>query len=222
MIDINNLCFSYTGKKPYILNDVTFNIPKGSYVSIVGDNGSCKTTLMKLILGLLKPTLGSITINSSKKGYVPQRLDSFNSEFPITVFETLFCHSKLCNKNITDINSALQAVNMASFKDNLLGNLSGGQQQKILIARALLSNPEVIFLDEPSTGIDANSQKDLYNIISNLNKKSKITILSIEHNIKVALDYSTHILKLNSGKATLYTVDEFKKENNNYDLNKAI
>ncbi|WP_294166834.1 metal ABC transporter ATP-binding protein, partial [uncultured Clostridium sp.] len=165
MIDIKNLCFSYTNKPPYILNDISLNLPKGIYLSIVGENGSCKTTLIKLILGLLKPTSGSIEIDSNSIGYVPQRLDSFNSQFPITVKEVLSCHKKTLKNNSIDIDSILKDVNMLDFKNRLLGMLSGGQQQRVLIARALMGNPDIIILDEPSTGVDENNQKEIYNIL---------------------------------------------------------
>ena len=211
MIDIKNLCFSYTNKPPFILNDINLHIPKGCYLSIVGENGSCKTTLVKLILGLLKPTSGSIEVNSNSIGYVPQRLDSFNSQFPITVNEVLTCHKKTLKNNKTSVDSVLEAVNMSDFKNRLLGMLSGGQQQRILIARALLSNSEIIILDEPSTGVDEFNQKDIYSILKKLNKENKKTIISIEHNMDIALNNSTHILKIENANIKLFTTDEFKK-----------
>lgn len=209
MIDIKNLCFSYTNKPPYILNDISLNLPKGIYLSIVGENGSCKTTLIKLILGLLKPTSGSIEIDSNSIGYVPQRLDSFNSQFPITVKEVLSCHKKTLKNNSIDIDSILKDVNMLDFKNRLLGMLSGGQQQRVLIARALMGNPDIIILDEPSTGVDENNQKEIYNILKKLNKENKKTIISIEHNLDIAINNSTHILRIENASTRLFTVNEF-------------
>lgn len=210
MINIKNLSFSYDNKSPELLKDINLNIDKGIYLSIVGENGSCKTTLIKLILGILKPNKGSIEINSELIGYVPQRLDSFNSQFPITVKEVLNCHKKtLKDKNI-DIDSILKQVNMENFKDRLLGMLSGGQQQRILISRALMGNPDIIILDEPSSGVDEVNQKEIYRILKSLNREKNKTIISIEHNIDVALANSTHILKVNKGSMNLYTVEEYK------------
>ena len=209
MIDIKNLCFSYTNKPPYILNDISLNLPNGIYLSIVGENGSCKTTLIKLILGLLKPTSGSIEIDSNSIGYVPQRLDSFNSQFPITVKEVLSCHKKTLKNNSIDIDSILKDVNMLDFKNRLLGMLSGGQQQRVLIARALMGNPDIIILDEPSTGVDENNQKEIYNILKKLNKENKKTIISIEHNLDIAINNSTHILRIENASTRLFTVNEF-------------
>ncbi|ATD56192.1 metal ABC transporter ATP-binding protein [Clostridium chauvoei] len=214
MININNLCFSYTNKTPYLLNNVNLSIPKGAYISVVGENGSCKTTLIKLILGLLSPTSGSIEIETNSIGYVPQRLDSFNSQFPITVTEVLECHVKTLKNKNSNITSALKQVNMYDFKNSLLGNLSGGQQQRILIARSLMGNPEVIILDEPSTGVDENNQKEIYGILNKLNQFDHKTIISIEHNINIALKYSTHILKVHNGTVKLYTVKDYIKFRN--------
>lgn len=210
MINIKNLSFSYDSKSPEILKDVNLNINKGIYLSIVGENGSCKTTLIKLILGILKPNKGSIKINSELIGYVPQRLDSFNSQFPITVNEVLSCHKKTLKDKTINIDSILKQVNMEDFKDRLLGMLSGGQQQRILISRALMGNPDIIILDEPSSGVDEGNQKEIYKILKSLNREKNKTIISIEHNIDVALANSTHILKVDKGSMVLYTVEEYK------------
>ena len=215
MIEIKKLCFSYTNKAPYLLKDINLNLPKGVYLSIVGENGSCKTTLIKLILGLLKPTSGNIDINSKSIGYVPQRLDSFNSQFPITVKEVLSSHKKTIKNNLIDIDSVLKDVNMLSFKNRLLGMLSGGQQQRVLIARALMGNPDIIILDEPSTGVDEANQKEIYNILKKLNKEDNKTIISIEHNLDIAMNNSTHILKIENAEINLFTVNEFKEYRKN-------
>ena len=223
MINIKDLCFSYSNKPPYLLKDINLNIPQGIYLSIVGENGSCKTTLIKLILGLLKPTSGSIEVQSNSIGYVPQRLDSFNSQFPITVKEVLSCHKKGLKNNNINISSMLETVNMKDYEARLLGMLSGGQQQRVLIARALMGNPDIIILDEPSTGVDEANQIEIYNILKKLNQLDKKTIISIEHNIDIALNNSTHILKVDNGNITLFTVDEYKNfRNNNLKLNDAI
>lgn len=211
MISIKNLCFSYT-KNQELLNNINLEIPDGIYLSILGENGSCKSTLIKLILGLLKPCSGSISISSNKISYVPQRLDNFNPDFPITVKEVLSTHAKAVGiKNSKSIRESLNKVNMKDFEKSLIGNLSGGQQQRIFIARALIGNPDLIILDEPSTGVDEKSQNEIYPILQNLNKDFGKTIISVEHNTKVALKYSTHILKIHDGTLTLYTKSEFIK-----------
>ena len=166
MIQINNLYFSYTKSAPCTLNNIDLTINDGEYISILGENGCGKSTLIKLILNILSPTEGTI-INSSKRiGYVPQKSDDFNSQFPITVYEMLNCYRKILKiKDKTVINKSLEMVNMLNFKNALIGTLSGGQFQKILITRALIGNPSLLILDEPSTGVDINSQTDIYGFI---------------------------------------------------------
>ena len=211
MITIKNLSFSYT-KGNDLLKDINLHIPKGIYLSILGENGSCKSTLIKLILGILKPDSGLITLASNKISYVSQKLDNFNAEFPITVKEVLSCHAKTVGiKNSKSIQDSLQKVNMNEFSNNLIGNLSGGQQQRIFIARALLGNPDLIILDEPSTGVDEKSQSEIYPLLQTLNKDLGKTIISVEHNTKIALKYSTHILKIENGTLKLFTKEDFIK-----------
>lgn len=207
MIDIKNLSFSYNNSKDYILKDINLKIDKGEYVSIIGENGTGKTTLVKLILKLLKPTTGSISINTNNVSYVCQKIDSFNSGFPITVYEVLDIQRKVLKiKDKSTILNALSSVNMLNYKDSLIGSLSGGQQQKILIARAIMSKSDLIILDEPSTALDEKSIEDLYTIIKHLNKHHNITILSIEHNIDNALKVSSQILHVKDGLVKLHSV----------------
>ena len=154
----------------------------------------------------------SIELSTNSIGYVPQRLDSFNSQFPITVKEVLKTHKNTLNLDKTiDISSVLDAVNMQSFNNKLLGMLSGGQQQRVLIARALIGNPDLLILDEPSTGVDFMNQQEIYGILKKLNKENKKTIISIEHNIDIALKNSTHILKVENGNIKLFTVNEYRE-----------
>ena len=215
MIDIKNLSFGYEKNAPLLIKDLNLHIPNGVYLSIVGENGSCKTTLIKLILRLLNPVSGSIEINTKKISYVPQRVDSFNSQFPISVREILKTHAKALKINPnTSIPKVLEIVNMSDFKNKLIGNLSGGQQQRVFIARALMGNPDLIILDEPSTGVDYKTQLEIYSILKTINTEQKTTIISIEHNLDFALKNSTHILKVSSGNMTLQSCEEFKNSLN--------
>ena len=164
MIQIKNLYFSYNGTKPYNLENININLPKENYISIVGENGSCKTTLLKLILGYLKPQKGTIKKDFKSIGYVPQRLENFNS---------------------------------------------GGQQQRIFIARALIGSPDLLVLDELSTGIDEKTQLEVYSLIHELTKSKKLTVISVEHNKEKAIKYSSLILELKFANAHLYTTEEY-------------
>ncbi|MDD6795103.1 MAG: metal ABC transporter ATP-binding protein [Clostridiaceae bacterium] len=210
MIKIHNLNFSYDKGSPLLLKDVNLEIPKGCYLSVIGENGSCKTTLIKLILGLLTPISGSIEIDTSSIAYVPQRVDSFNSEFPISVYEILKTHAKALKLDVnSSVNDVLHKVNLVNYKNNLIGNLSGGQQQRVFIARALMGNPDLIILDEPSTGVDTKNQKEIYSILNKINKDYATTIISIEHNLNIATKYSSHILKVNEGRVHLFSSKDF-------------
>ena len=217
MININNLCFSYDKTTPPLLNNVNIHIPKGVYLSVVGENGSCKTTLIKLILNLLKPDRGEIIINTKNIGYVPQRVDGFNSDFPISVYEVVKVHGSTLNVEKSSINSlidtVLNKVNMTDFKNSLIGSLSGGQQQRIFIARSLMGIPDLLILDEPSTGVDRKNQLEIYSLLHKINKDDGTTIISIEHNLEMALKYSSHILKVEDGNYTLEEISNSKEDN---------
>lgn len=220
MIKINNLSFSYTGNEPYILNNINLNVDKGEYISIVGENGCGKTTLMRLILKFLQPTKGTIQINTKRIGYVPQKNDFSNRDFPITVYESLNAYRhllKIKDKNV--INDVLTKVNMLDFKPALVGTLSGGQFQRVSIARALIGKSDLLILDEPSTGVDIPSQKEIYALLKSLNRQNKVTIISVEHNLDAAMENSTVIFHLKNGHGHLCTPQQYSKEVLQNDLN---
>lgn len=213
MINIKNMSFGYNKHTDMLIDNLNLEIPNGIYLSIVGENGSCKTTFVKLILKLLSPVSGSIELNTNKISYVPQKLDGFNSQFPISVNEILKIHSKALHiDGSTSIAKALDIVKMSDFKNCLIGKLSGGQQQRVIIARALMGEPDLIILDEPATGVDSKTQLEIYSILSKINKEKGTTIISIEHNLDVALKYSTHILQIKDGNFNFQTRNEFKEK----------
>ena len=213
MIIARGLYFSYTGAAPYVLSAIDFEIGAGEYVSVVGDNGSGKTTLMRLALGLLKPVKGSIETTAGMTGYVPQRSSRADTGFPLTVSEMLNSYRKLLklgNKSV--VRDALENVGMSGFENTLARSLSGGQSQKILIARALIGEPELLVLDEPSTGIDAGSQEDIYRILKSLNRDKGITVVSVEHNLAAAVSNSTEIYHLANGHGHICTPQQYAEE----------
>lgn len=219
MIKINNLCFSYNNSKPYIIDNLSLNIDKNSYVSVIGANGSCKSTLIKLILKLLAPQFGTIQVNTTKIGYVPQIVENFNSSFPITVYEILNMHRKTMKfSNRNTIEKVLEKVNMLPYKNTLIGNLSGGQKQKVFIARALLADIDLLILDEPSTGVDSKSMEEIYSIIQDLNKNKNVTVISIEHNLDIAIKNSTHILSMNNGTGIISTTKDYMRRVSNVSI----
>lgn len=213
MIKAENLFLSYRGLPPYVLDGINLEIRDGEYVSVVGENGSGKSTLMRLILKFIKPTSGSIVSQAKRIGYVPQKNDFSNSNFPITVYEALNSYGKLLGvKGKGMIAESLEQVGLSGFTGALMGNLSGGQSQKILIARALMGNPDLLILDEPSTGVDRNSQKEIYGFLTKINKENGITIVSVEHNLDAAIANSTAIYHLTGGQGHLCTPRQYAGE----------
>ncbi|WP_058486308.1 metal ABC transporter ATP-binding protein [Defluviitalea phaphyphila] len=199
ILEIKNLSFAYDNNN-LILDNINFTINSGEYVGIVGPNGAGKSTLIKIILGLLKPTKGEVKLlgqniesfnNWSKIGYVAQKAASFNSSFPATVEEVVSANlypkiglfKRIKKKHMEKVYEVLKVVQMEKYGKRLIGNLSGGQQQRVFIARALVSSPEIIFLDEPTVGIDIHSQENFYNLLEELNSKMNITIVMITHDI---------------------------------------
>lgn len=218
MILAKNLYFSYTGSAPYVLNGVNLTINDGEYVSVVGENGCGKSTLMRLILKFLKPTAGSVVCRARRTGYVPQKSDFPNSGFPITVREMLNSYRRLLKLKGRGIpEKSLERVGMSGFSGALMGTLSGGQTQKVLIARALIGDPDLLILDEPSTGVDVGSQRDIYDFLKKINRENGITIVSVEHNLTAAVANSTLIYHLADGRGHLCSprqyADEYLRKN---------
>jgi zinc transport system ATP-binding protein len=211
VIDVHGLNFSFNGNT--ILRDINFTIQKNDFVGIIGPNGSGKTTLLKLLLGLYVLQSGSIKICGTslpefrewwRIGYVPQKATNIENSFPATVKEVVamgLLSKKHFPKFLTSqdeekIHKALSDVDMQSAAMERIGELSGGQQQRVFIARAIVTQPEILFLDEPTTGIDPESQKKFYEMLESLHKKG-ITIILITHDIGRITQYVTKIASLN-------------------------
>jgi zinc transport system ATP-binding protein len=211
IISLESVCFSYT--KDEVIKDVSLDIHKGDYVGIVGPNGGGKTTLLKLMLGLLKPNDGKVSlfktdINSFKNwpliGYVPQK-NKVETNFPVTVEEVvamgrygkrgLFHFPTKADK--TKTHQALNQVDMLEYKDRQISDLSGGQQQRVFIARALASEPEIIFLDEPTVGVDVKTQKQFYQLLRKLNKELQLTLVLVSHELDVVAHEATELVYIN-------------------------
>lgn len=215
MVNLDNVSFSYSKGKP-VINNLSINIDNGAYLSVIGENGSGKSTLIKLILGFYKPSEGKILIETKKIGYVSQKVGSFNNKFPITVYELLYCHLKAIKcKDKNQIINVLNMVGMINFKNQLIGNLSGGQIQRVFIAKALLGNPKLLIFDEIFTGVDEKTQKEILDILTSINK-SGITIISVDHNLNIVYKISSHILKLTNGRGIIYGRDAFRNKEAHY------
>ena len=205
IISVENVSFAYN--KENVLQDIIMYVDEGDFVGIVGCNGSGKSTLMKLLIGQLTPSKGKIKLfneelskskDLNKIGYVPQISLSSNATFPATVEEIVMTnlYSKIGfmkfpkKEHKEKVKEVLKKVNMQDYSKRLIGNLSGGQQQRVMIAKALVSDPKVIILDEPTTGIDAASEKSLYALLNKLNKESKITIIIVSHDFEKISQYT--------------------------------
>jgi zinc transport system ATP-binding protein len=213
LIKTEDLRFRYASDGPFVLDRVTLLIQKGGYVSVVGENGSGKSTLVRLMLGLLKPSSGSVARASRLTGYVPQKKDFLGTQFPITVFEALDSYRAILGlKGRGEVMESLARVRMEASRDALVGSLSGGQAQRVLIARALIGSPDLIILDEPSAGVDMKSQKEIYSIIRGLNREKGITIVSVEHNLDAAIMNSTLIYHLADGRGHMCDPESYAAE----------
>jgi len=196
MISIRNLSVIRDGLE--VLQNIHADIRAGEIVAVIGPNGAGKSTLLKCLLGFLIYT-GTITIFGKRPthaldqiGYVPQRF-TFDKNFPLTVAEFL----RLSCDSQPAIKHALKEVEMDAYHDALLGRLSGGQLQRVLIARAIANSPKLLLLDEPTTGIDLGGEKDFYEIIAHQNQQHDVTIVMVSHEVNMVYTHATHVLCLN-------------------------
>ncbi len=194
------------------LRNITYEIKSGEFIGIIGPNGSGKTTLLKTILGLVKPVEGEVEVFQSpvgknhrrRIGYVPQR-KPIDPHFPLKVFDAvlmgtyssigLFKRPSSEHKKRTI--QALEMVDMLKFANHIVGHLSGGQQQRVLIARALAGNPQILLLDEPTSGVDVATQQSIVNLIHKLHQAQKLTTLFVTHDINPIFSYLDRVMYLN-------------------------
>ncbi len=211
LIRVRNVSFQYDSTP--VLRDVDLPISAGDFLAIIGPNGSGKTTLVKIILGLLKPTSGSVEVfgfpleafrDWSKIGYVPQKATHIDPFFPASVDEVVAMAwlsgpgaRARKGRESRAVEGALAHVGMEAFRKWPIGRLSGGQQQRVFIARALVTSPEILFLDEPTTGVDAETQGNFYDMLDRLNKREGLTIVLITHDIGIINRHVTRVACLN-------------------------
>lgn len=212
LIVVENISFHLKGVP--ILKDVSFNISPGDFLALIGPNGSGKTTLIRIILGLLKPSAGRVLIMGEpvgqfrqwqRIGYVPQKATQFDSYFPASVKEVvamgLLSLKKfprfITSKDEEAIVQALEAVDMQELKNRRIGELSGGQQQRVFIARAIVNGPDILILDEPTTGVDAETQTRFYDMLAALNRSRNLTIVLITHDFGILTKHVSKVACLN-------------------------
>jgi len=203
----DKLSFSYDGVEP-ILKDISFSLKKGESLGVLGPNGGGKSTLMKIIAGLLKAESGEIYFNEkpiSSYGNYPFQLFSYvpqsselNPTMPVKVTEFMdFSMALYKIKNPKLIDELLELVGMSHKKDSLLSKLSGGEKQRVLIARAMIQKPQLLLLDEPTKGLDSNGQDQLLSLIETIKKRDNTAVMIVDHNINQIIKSCQNILCIN-------------------------
>lgn len=226
-LSVENLCVRVNGS--HLLENITFSVEQGTIVAIIGPNGAGKTTLIKAILGLIPYGPGSISFHDINKkevtshvrmGYVPQRLE-FDRTFPLTVSELLhftvpplyvrFFRKKDQEKE--EIEKVLRDVGAQDLQHRSIGSLSGGELQRVMIAKAIMNDPRILFLDEPASGVDIEGQERFYDLVQRLNRDKGLTVILISHDLNIVYRFADNVLCMNrrlicSGEPARMLTDE--------------
>lgn len=204
-IGCQNLTVGYDGRA--IMRDINFTVNRGDYLCIIGENGAGKTTLLRTLLGLQPPVSGKILfgdgLERKRCGYLPQQT-VIQRDFPASVSEIVLsgCQNRcglrpFYRKEEKEYaHKMMEKMGIAHLEDKCYRELSGGQQQRTLLARALCATQEMLFLDEPVSGLDSVATEEMYRLIEQINREDHITILMISHDIKAAVAYADHILEI--------------------------
>ncbi len=220
ILKIDNLTVKYQNIE--VLSNISFTINQADYIGIVGPNGAGKTTLIKSILGLIPSTYSELKFNLDKKynihfGYLPQKLNVIDSKFPAVTKEIIamgLLSKKRFPKIITkkDYGKIYEIMNLfgiADLANKQIGSLSGGQQQKVLLARAIVNEPKILFLDEPTSALDPATRENFFEILNNLNIKSKLTILFVTHDLGSIGKHANKLLYIDRKLIFYGTFNEF-------------
>jgi len=206
IIEVSDLSYSYEKNKK-VLNNISFSLEKGQSLGILGPNGGGKSTLLKILVGLLEKQSGTIKVHSQAIeaedqhprhlfAYVPQ-FTTLNNILPVRVRDLLDFGS-LLGKASLSIDETLDIVAMTHKKDELVSVLSGGEKQRVLLAKALIHGPEILVLDEPTNGLDSTGQDQLLEILNNIKKEKQTGVIIVDHNINQILRHCDKILCLNN------------------------
>jgi zinc transport system ATP-binding protein len=224
ILTINNLTAGYHGTEA--LKDVSFSVNRGDYIGICGPNGSGKSTMIKVILGLLKPMRGEITLlgtpwqnfkNWQRIGYLPQGLQFFNPHFPATVDEVVRL-GRLAGKSFPKrfdredaiaVERTMEWMGISQIRGCMIGELSGGLRQRVLLARALVNDPELLVMDEPTTALDPETRESFYKLIFEMNRERNATVLLVTHDTATIGKYASHLLYLDKQVVFYGSFDNF-------------
>lgn len=215
ILDVKDLSVTYHNHQ--VLRNLTFSIEKGDYIAIAGPNGAGKTTLVKALLGLIDLSSGNVDFKTEKIGYLQQKISINDTKFPASVKE-IIKSGLLMNKNFPrfytkedneKVDHIINKIGIANLDNKLIGKLSGGELQKVLLARALVCDPDILFLDEPTTALDPASRDNFYKLLTELNEVEKIAIVMISHDVGSVGKYAKKMMYID-GKLIFYgTFDEF-------------
>jgi zinc transport system ATP-binding protein len=210
IIEAEEVTFAY-GERPVVEN-VSLAVEEGEFLGLIGPNGSGKTTLLKILLGLMRPDTGTVRLfdhpteafsDGERLGYVSQQSTEADSTMPITVREVVrmgrYPHAglrRLTSEDTEIINDALERAGIADLANRRISRLSGGQKQRTYIARALAGEADLLALDEPTVGVDAESRDAFYELLNELNEQG-ITIVLIEHDIGVVTEHVETVVCIN-------------------------
>jgi zinc transport system ATP-binding protein len=204
VVKFRDIAFRYDDD--LILKEVSFDVAEREFLGVIGPNGGGKTTLLRLIMGFLEPYRGSISVFEStpaqsrdRVGYVPQNL-KYDKEFPISVLEltllgllsNLPWYGRFSKEDKRKAEEALERLGIGHLKHRALGSLSGGQAQRALIARALVSNPKLLLLDEPTANVDPQAEKEIYTLLKELSRD--VTVMMVTHDLHTAIEYVDRVL----------------------------
>lgn len=212
IIRVDNLTFRYNGTE--VINDISFVVKKGDYLGIAGSNGSGKSTLIKNILGILEPGSGAIKIFGQpltsfrqwqRIGYLPQRINALNYHFPCTVKEIVQLGIK---NNEADLKNTLEMMGIAHLAASLIGELSYGEQQRVMLARALISKPDLLIFDEPTTALDPETRDVFYSLTGEINHKGT-TVVLVTHDTGIIGKYASNLLYLDKKIIFFGTFEDF-------------
>ena len=218
ILKCDDVTMSYEGVN--VFEHLSFSLDKGDFLCVLGENGSGKSTLMKGLLGLLKPTSGRIEYSDGlvqrEIGYLPQQ-SAVQRDFPASVYEVVISGT-LNSRGIKPFyghkeralaNQNLERLSIAHLKKKCYRELSGGQQQRVLLARALCATKTMLLLDEPVTGLDPLVSAEFYELIRDLNKNDKITVIMVSHDVQASVENASHILHLENKTCYYGTVNEY-------------
>lgn len=201
----------------YVVEDASFTVSKGDFMALIGPNGGGKTTLLKAMIGLIKPVKGTIKLFGkdirsfdewSWIGYVPQNIEQKYTWFPLSVEEFMRLKSPKAKISINELHKTLEFVGLWNIKDKRISELSGGQFQRLYIAKEIMSSPKLLLLDEPTSSIDISFKKNLYEVLIDINENMGTTIIMSTHD---AATISTYIKKIVCINKRVYHVDNIEE-----------